>query len=233
MKMLISFTLLFLSFPTFAGETIYSYIANRCHSSFHGMSGSRFKDTIRETVKASFLDSNSLVSIFEQRGLSANIQMLLSSEEYYEALNDCYGSDSLKKNIFTGSLLAEDIAARTTGVLYAAGVYYLTGKLFLSLVGRYPTLGKTLLASGVGAQVGYAVYILREHYREASPEEKKNLEMFLKQNSEKSHVLINQATFILENQIVEIDSELSTKNEPALHEKRRRLVTALALLKKS
>lgn len=159
--------------------------------------------------------------------------MLLSSEEYYEALNDCYGTDSRKKNIFTGSLIAEDIAARTAGVMYAAGVYYLTGNFFLSLTALYPKLGKILLISGVGSEVSYATYILRDHYREATPEEKKNLETFLKQNSDNVKVLSNQAVNIVENKIAEINAILSTRDEPFLIEKRQKLVATLAILKKS
>ena len=222
-----------MSFPTFARETIFSYVSNRCHSTFHGMSGSRFKSTVRETIKASFLDSNSLVSIFEQKGLSANIQLLLSSKEYYEALDDCYGSDSLKKNIFTGSLIVEDITARAAGVLYAAGFYYLTGKLLLSLTLHYPALGKILLTSGIGIQVGYAVHILREHYREDTPDEKRKLEKFLSQNSEKKEVLTGRAIAIVENEIAEIDALLAAKSEPSLVDKRQKLVEALTILRKS
>lgn len=231
MKSLLILLLILLSFPTLAGETIYSYISNRCHSSIHGMNGSRFKKTMRETIKASFLDSASLVNIFEQKGFSSNVQMLLSSEEYYQALDDCFGSDSVKKNIFTGSLIAEDITARSAGVLYAAGVYYVGGQLLLSLLTHYPTVGKILLVSGIGGKIGHALYILREHYREATPEEKKNLEMFLKQNSNRDQVVINQATRVVEKEIAEIDSLLAIREESSLIEKRQKLVTALILLR--
>ncbi|MEK7071159.1 MAG: hypothetical protein AAB966_05090 [Patescibacteria group bacterium] len=225
-----------LTTSSFASDDVYNYVISRCHSNYAMLNQERFVSTVKETLKASFLDADTLATIVMNNGLSQQAQRFLSSQNYYSALEKCYGDDLLRKNLFTASLIGQDLVARGLGIATAGGILYFGGTLLAPIVKLYPMVGKALWISGFLGGGVVAIKILREQFRDANPSEKKHLEQFISENKQNMSALNQRAIAAVNLELEKVEFQLSESIfnfNPAtsdLIQKRQKMIAVILLL---
>lgn len=109
MKFLILVAVLLFSFTQFkakASTETYALTTELCRN--HDLS---------KTLSLSSEAAKDVVLEFNILKTSKKLSSLLSSDDFYVALNDCYGNDEQNKSLFVVSLIAADISGKAIGAI--------------------------------------------------------------------------------------------------------------------
>lgn len=109
MKFLILLTFLLLSLSQLtaqASSEAYALTTELCHN--HNLS---------QTLSLSAQAAKDVVLEFNILKTSKKLSSLLASDDFYLALNDCYGTDETNKSLFVASLIAADISGKAVGAI--------------------------------------------------------------------------------------------------------------------
>ncbi len=220
--------------PANAGT--YDYMISHCRSPSAWIDKSRFFGTVKQTLKASFLDVESVANAIATNGLSQQVYELLTSKEYYSYLNQCFGNDSNMKNMYTASLIVQDLIARGVGLTLAGGVLYYGGVLLKTVSSLYPAVNIALRAAGIILVGRTAVMLLREYIIPSSPEQKRELENFISENKSNMQSINNRTRVAVKSELKNIEIILSesiynmNQETSKLILKRQKMILALILL---
>ena len=236
---LIFLLVMFVKCASSAGGNAHDYVLSLCQNSQNWLDQKQFVGTIKETVAAGFLNANALTRVITNRGLSQEVQEILTSNDYSRSLHECFGDDLLKKNMFTASLIARDVFARTIGIAFAGGIYYYGGGLLKAVATLYPAVNVALIASGIVHIDNFAVQILKNYIVTASPEEKAELKRFISENRNSMKNIDEMYRIAIQSELEKIETMLSEsiynlqKSPADLIIKRQKAIAALLALKNS
>jgi len=169
-----------------------------------------FWDSTKEAFSAESLNPQAIMSLIDNRGLSVSLTERMRSPGYAKALETCFPNDGVSQYLFMMRTVSWDLKGKAIATLGTVGVTYAGGKVLTFLKG----LSAEAYRMTVGAFAAWSTYnatkILREAYKEGTPEQQAAAEKIVRENIDKPEQLVQQTKQMISADLMQLQKQESS-----------------------
>lgn len=182
------------------------------------------RDGFTQGLQVVTLNPVAIGDTVRHKGLTPRVAKMIHSEDFYLALNDCYGSNQSLKHTYVAGLIASDVSGKAAALGVAVSIGVVTTKVLGAATAAYPYLRYGIMAVGGGLSARSAYVAIREVLRDPTASERAHARQLIAAPVANSDAIVDETQLLLQNEIKSLKQKYNTADDSKKDSIRRRII---------